>query len=413
MEIAVGHHVYSSMGGYKTLYATPGAPAEAIAAAEDLARRLYRVVGSRPQRAFSRVTDGLFGALRGFAMGTDHAGRPRTCVHTVFFAEEDLARIPWFNPFSIPDDLFLPADLEDLQYLRFNLKETWVVGDTEDAGAAWARWGRGIPEVALRMLVPTMLDPKAVAIVLNRRDTSFDMARALAYTLPPLLRRRLGYLDHAVLYPTPFHLNFFANDPDASVLAGDEVLLDLNRCESRNDPLRNPYADFVIAALAPGGNPAPLWCIVGALEKFDAAFVFSNNLHCTNVLSAFRRFAPLFKPDGALTAAAAPLEAGDAVLEFMGLGLKGLAYALLRDLSAVVEAKVPDQAAKLRRRTDAVCLRLQTSGPGEVKELVAVFRAALGGKAASRGEEDTFISPPTLAPGTAGDGIEKSLGFED
>ncbi len=402
------------MNGYKTLYATPGAPAQAIAAAEDTARRLYRIVGSRPERAFGRVHEDLWGFVRGFAFGTDHAGRARTCVHTIFVTGEDLAKIPWFNPFTFPDDLFLPADLDDLQYLRFNLKQAWSVPAASfDPAAHWAQYGPSVPEPILRMLVPSMIERDRPAIVLNRRDNSFDLARILAYALPPSARRRLTYLDRAMLNPTPYKLNFFANNPDPSVLAGDEILLDLNRYESHNDPLRNAYADFAIDSLAPGGDPAPLWRLVSALERFDPAFAFANPLQCKNVISAFKAHASLFRADGSPAVSDAPGDANEAVAVFVAVGLRGLAYAMLREVGAIVEQRFPDKAPKVRRRVDAVCLSLnQTGDPvADVKKLIAEFRPAFGAaRAVPTSDDDTFISPPTIFPGGA---IEKSLGFED
>ena len=414
MEIAIGHHVYSSLGGYKTLYATPGAPAESIANAEDIARRLYRIVGSRPQRAFYHVSAGIYGAVRGFPFGTDHAGRARTCVHTVLFTGDDLAKVPWFNPFTIPDDLFLPADLEDIQYVRFNLKETWVIPDEPfDPALHGNRFGPSIPEPVLRMLVSAMLDPRAT-IVLNRRENAFELAQVLVTALPAGLRRRMTYLDRAILQPTSppvFRLNFFANDPDPSILAGDEILIDFNRGESHNDAVRTAYADFVLSCLAPGGNPSNAWRLACLLERYEPDLAFESSLQVRTLLETYRKGTLLFRPDGTFDVSQGPADANEAVAALLPAGCRRLAYAMLRDVGALVEAKYPDKAAKIRRRVDAVCLRInQQSDPiRDVQKLVMEFRPAFGGGPMRRDEDDTFVSPPAGAV----DSKEGITGFED
>ena len=75
-------HVYSSVGGYRTLYAHEVLDEDTLAQLERWAQ-LWTELGDKKTQLFSRPFNDywLFGKV--FPAGVDHAGRPRACVHSI------------------------------------------------------------------------------------------------------------------------------------------------------------------------------------------------------------------------------------------------------------------------------------------------------------------------------------------
>ena len=80
MQIDLHHHVFSSDGGYKTLFASSGLPKVLVDELESFSRRAYTRLKGPPIRPTLRLRDGSLCESRIFSAGADHTGRPRTCV---------------------------------------------------------------------------------------------------------------------------------------------------------------------------------------------------------------------------------------------------------------------------------------------------------------------------------------------
>ncbi len=400
MQIGLMHHVYSSMGGYRTIYASPKLPPAALSKAEEVARKLYPKVGTRPQMGYYRAADGWSAALRGFPAGTDHTGRVRTCIHTIFMRDQDLARVPWFNPFDIPDDLFMDEE-EDLQDLSGQLKPAWLMGDTAAAAAdAWRRTGTAIHPRAAQMMVPAMLEVRRATIVLDQQDQAFEIASLLAFVLPPSVRRGLTYLARAMLPPGPtpiFRMTFFGNNPDPSILTGGEIVADFRRAESYNDPERNAFSDFVLASLADGGEPMTPWRLAAVLERHEQDREFKS-FHYLKLTEGFLKCPMIFRDDGTINVKASPADANDGVLPFWKSGCQRLAKAILVDVGAHVAAgaKKPDMAAKVKQQVEMAVAANQEKA---ISEVVEKFRVVFG--RAPESEEDSDVSDTWSGPSPA------------
>ncbi len=106
-SIEIYDHVFSSMGGYKTLYAHDGLSDEICNQLKQWAQ-LWIEISNKKTQWFSRPFHDywLFGKV--FPAGVDHAGRPRICVHSVLVHFDDI-QATWrsFNPIEIPQKWFL------------------------------------------------------------------------------------------------------------------------------------------------------------------------------------------------------------------------------------------------------------------------------------------------------------------
>ncbi len=378
LEIELAHHLYSSSGGYRTLFSSPELPPEVAAKAEDVAKKLYRIVGAQPQRGFYHAAPGLAAAVRGFQFGTDHAGRARTCIHTVFLPEEQLAAVPGFSPFLVPDDLFIPEDT-DVQYLSSELRQTWSAPPSFPRPSV-----AGIHPDWIRLLFPSLLDAVSATIVVDTKLEAGGMIAALSHALPPANRRSLSYIEAAHLTPSSppvFQITICEKLPDDTT-ASDVAVIDLSGGHSRNLPPSNAYSDFVAASMA--ANAEDLGRFIAVFEKHEPDRRFS-----LPELAALAKQYPetrhLFRRDGGV-ATHAPADGCNAVVPYFRAGAMRLAYTILDEL-LVAHAQ---QAAGLLRQK----MRDWARQPNEAG-LAALVKEArkLLGVAATRDDDTNFDIP--------------------
>ena len=78
MDLQLQHHVFSSVGGYKTLFASRGMPKALRDDLDHFARRVYKRVTGAPIHGVLRFEDGSVCWSKVFRNGADHivVGRP-------------------------------------------------------------------------------------------------------------------------------------------------------------------------------------------------------------------------------------------------------------------------------------------------------------------------------------------------
>jgi hypothetical protein len=389
VELALEHHVYSSLGGYRTILATSGLAPEETARAEEIARKLYRIVGARPQRGFYALAPGKWAALRGFQFGTDHAGRARTCVHTIVMREEDLFRIPWFNPFLVPSDLFIPEDI-DLQYVAAEVRRSWVLdGPSPTPVQLWAQYGPRIDADLVRLVVPGILEADRATYVQTRNDGAFELVGMLAYALPPAIRRSLTHLDRAFVEPDApptFQVNF-STVPDGVTLPPEVEFLDLDRKAAQNGATPNAYTEYVLQSLGPGGNPAQAWKLVGMLELYEPDRRFSPAEY-TELIGAFRKFSGILRADGVVDPQAAATGGMEAAGQFYRAGCVRVALGIMDGLSAR-RLEDPGRQADTRKRIRTL---VERPNDAAVKRLMEELESMVGGTRVAKRHDETTLS---------------------
>ncbi|RLI68110.1 hypothetical protein DRO91_09440, partial [Candidatus Heimdallarchaeota archaeon] len=106
-SIEIYDHVFSSLGGYKTLYAHNGLSDDICNQLKQWAQ-LWIEISSKKTQWFSRPFHDYWMFDKVFPAGVDHAGRPRICVHSVLVHFDDI-QATWrsFNPIEIQKNWFL------------------------------------------------------------------------------------------------------------------------------------------------------------------------------------------------------------------------------------------------------------------------------------------------------------------
>jgi hypothetical protein len=388
MSIELEHHVYSSLQGYRTLYASPRLAPEALARAEETARALYHSVGTRPQRGFYRPAPGMSAALRAFACGTDHAGRPRTCVHTVILRDDALRAVPMFNPMAIPEDLFL-REVDDPQDLGGDLRRSWDPPSAISPLALWNQSSGRIRAGMLEMLVPALLEPERPAVVFDPRDEAFDIASVLAWALPPSVRRALTYLSRG---PSPAPGGFRIQFAATRAAVRGQIFLDFERYASSNDPERNAFSDFLIQSLGSPEGAVDAFRLAAALERYEPDRTFTA-LGYLNLVEAFRSCRAVFRDDGSLSVGAKARDTAEAVPRFVEAGCLHLARAVGIAAGEVIERMAavvwPDRAEAVRNRLEKV----RSAAPDRLKEALLALTDDLRraqGLDRSKPEDDTW-----------------------
>ena len=105
-SVEIYDHIFSSIGGYKTLYMHEALSDEVK---EQLKRwaQLWIEISSKKTQWFSRPFNEYWLMGKVFPAGVDHAGRPRNCVHSILVSFNDI-QATWrsFNPLEIPKEWF-------------------------------------------------------------------------------------------------------------------------------------------------------------------------------------------------------------------------------------------------------------------------------------------------------------------
>ncbi|MCX7703054.1 MAG: hypothetical protein N2234_02990, partial [Planctomycetota bacterium] len=83
MEVKLYHHIYTSSGGYKTVYSTKNLPSDILDRLERYSTLVYPRVGGIPFFAIFPISEDKICYSKAFRGGVDHVGRPKACVHNI------------------------------------------------------------------------------------------------------------------------------------------------------------------------------------------------------------------------------------------------------------------------------------------------------------------------------------------
>lgn len=333
IEVPLRHHVYSSLRGYKTLHCSASIPAETRSVLDLLARRFQTAVGRSPVAGFFGLGQGLSCAVRGFPHGVDHAGRPRVCVHSVVFAEADLARLPFFRTTSVPSAIFA-TDAVELQTVSEQLPGVWQA--EPPAPADLPALLRALPGPGLlSALVPLLYDEgRTKYLVGGELLADLDAAALL---LPPTRRRRLAYFAGPSApegeFPTPCSLFVVERAPQGSESDPEVALADPARGHASNLPPVGRYALYLLDQLRPGGDPAAAAAALALAERHCGGVDF-NEYRLSQYLEGFLDLRRHVDAEGEPHQVGKNVEAGMAAAASMArAGCTALAAKLLRSIA--------------------------------------------------------------------------------
>ncbi len=232
MALRLDHYVFSSLGGYRTVYASDGMPRRLVSALEALAKSIYRDAQARELSAWLRPDDATICVVKAFQNGTDHAGRRRSCVHAVVFSAGDAAGSWFFTPFLLPDSVFLSTE-SPLQSLANELPT-----EVSLKASAPPRPSSGCGRDCRQALLSLMLSPAARVAVTDRTGEALSCVRSLSWALPPTVRSHLTLSAGFVL-------------PEVEGLGGARMAILPPQAKPAEDLAGHVVIDF------PGGDAGP------------------------------------------------------------------------------------------------------------------------------------------------------------
>lgn len=254
MDLPLQHHVFSSVSGYKTLYASRDMAKGLREDLDHFARRVYKRVTGPPIHGLFRFEDGGVCWTKVFRNGADHVGRSRTCVHSIAVGADRIRGIPYFNPLAIDEPEFLQDD-SDLQVVGALLRPVHAVPTAPDGPPDPAAAVDG-PRPAVECLLQAILSVSREIVIRDPHQVAYGLLRRLSSLLPPFARDRFSVvrgpqipiMDHC----KQVHVHLIPADEDLNgyVRKRKFIVLDFSNPEAPNDcgtlpPRPNRYFDLI------------------------------------------------------------------------------------------------------------------------------------------------------------------------
>lgn len=268
-DLNLYHHVYTSISGYKTVYASPELEPDVVRALEAFCDTLYPKVKHQTLRSLFHPSREHICISRIFRSSADHAGRRRSCVHNILFSKSQLFELRYANPYSFPKSLFLKTapDAPQLPSLRRNLpaKLSLDSPSPEDLVVEWETLSAPMAQTIFSAITSN----HDMAIVTPSFDC-YEFMATIGDMLPPYLRLstsvvsgtiyRSSYTDGATIYwLSPGH--------DTTVLTTEGVITyDTTSGHTANLPAPNRYFSFIASNLPGAGSREDDSCADAALE---------------------------------------------------------------------------------------------------------------------------------------------------
>ena len=363
MKLTLHHHVYSSVGGYKTLYASPALPAPLVSDLEIFSKRSYTRLKGAPILCFLRLNDGTLCQTRIFSAGADHVGRSRTCVHNVLIRGDELRRIAYFNPLLLPDHYFLRGD-SALKNFTTILPHHLDVDPAHFARLDVLMATPRQPQ-AVQLMLRAMLSTGRSLILRDPHNIAFGLMRDLFPLLPPGARRAYSIVRgahlpqvlagcggvNATFIPAYLKLETLAQQPG-------NIVIDWSDADAQprvvNLPAPNAYGRLLEDLLLLAPQPEKIRRLLALLEASDSGGVPSENAY-SDLVQGYGHIVEAVTDDGGLSQeqleAILP-EGLNAVLPFWRAGLLDLALDLLSRHCAIGRAMHDDK--DIRRWTDMI-----------------------------------------------------------
>lgn len=325
------HYVFSSLGGYKTLYASNNMPSGLLPVLEAFARAIYLQAQRRELLAWLRSSDGIWCAVKAFPNGADHAGRSRSCVHVIVPDPLDASRCAGFSALAIPSKFFLSAE-SSLQVVANEL-----VAHFEPAAPNRPSFGEDVSKDCVSAILSVMLFPHVEARILDSSGTALRVMKALAWALPRGARESLSVSAWAEL-PTvegflPARIVLLGQETEAS-LSEPGFVLRLPLREGENPVPFNSYAEYVASNIDDDRSFMRVRKLAALVERYPPKPPFEQPRY-RRLMEAFSRVEMGLDGSGDLHPRRNPLLSLSAVKDF---ALAGMAEAALDILQAVVSS---------------------------------------------------------------------------
>lgn len=410
MDLALRHHVFSSVGGYKTLYASPGLPRDLADDLESFARRIYRRVSGPPIRCTLRLADGTHCETKIFRNGSDHVGRPRSCVHTVIVSRDQIAAVPFLSPLELDGGYFLQAD-SDLRGIAGRLTRHLAIDPAErprlapliDALEQGAQ---------VEPLLRAMLSVHHGIIVRDPHDAAFPQIQMLLALLPPGVRAGFSVVRGAylpVLERCPrVNVYFLSADNDLGPYAQQANFIVFDFADPKapriqNLPAANAYCAYLDEEFLKARRIDRIERVLALLERYDPGLAPSNDVYY-NLAAGLRSIHDALDEAGAIDRDKLDesCPAGlDSVLPFWQAGMMGLAIYVLSEHCHVAERRFGAQSLRgVWEKVDVLAREKDRSNPERAAPAVGLLVDLLKNslERGAGGVGDSLALPPSSPP---------------
>lgn len=320
MKVNLFHHVFTSVGGYKTVFASRSVPPASVETLEEFSRLTHRL--ARRSVRFSYLGfDPLFvGFSRLSLAGSDHVGRTRALVHNVLVRREEAERIPFFDLFALPAEVFLHGKGD-------------VAADAQRLPPSFDFQARNpissfpfdqVPQRQARNVLRAMLH-NGSCLVRAVEGKALNVVRALLPFLPPIARERITVVhgDYVPSFDGKSRHTLFLVPPDFDVTplagAGYPVLDDAG-LNGANLPKAHPYARLLLSHLfGKKADRARLVTLLRAINTYRPIVEYTLEAY-QNLVQGFETAQGFFSRDGHLRVEGAPEKGLEGALCFFRAG---------------------------------------------------------------------------------------------
>ncbi|RKY13157.1 MAG: hypothetical protein DRP82_05835 [Planctomycetota bacterium] len=290
MSVRLKHHIYTSVGGYGTVYADAAIEKLQLERLERLAGMLYPRASGRAFLAFFHFDSKNALYLKVFRSGVDHVGRPKACVHII------LAEVNGAVPPAPEEGWFLDSapTQSDIPSLRNRLPKSAERFDIIQTAHLIAQ-----AELTSDPLLSTLI----LAAISNRpfyiRGDFFLLMRNLAKVMaliprPSRLRIRVvcpASISQLLVPPNIVMSTFYCVNSETTP-PENAAVLSLSPFSAENLPETNAYIDFLKEA-----SPDEVSKLVAILERYAPYEPLTCDAYERLVL-AFRNCQDTFTLDG-------------------------------------------------------------------------------------------------------------------
>lgn len=330
-DIALYHHVYSSLGGYKTLYVSRELDGPFREEVEELVRQVYTTL-QRTTLYLAFVRGDYHWWIKAFFHGSDHVGRPRKCVHTILVSRRELENIPFFSPLDLDgDQLFIDVQAP-LENVFGHLSPRWDLPIHSLEGRYTYLQERNWTLEDFTILYNALMSHQHQRLVVGPIEWGKTLAQLSGF-LPWHPRVHLSICGGEILPSPPVPIDLFlVNGPshERSPLYSRLVAVDLEqRSVSPNFPSPNRMVQYLTHTLA--HHPERAFKLLTFLEMHPSPFTSTNDMYAS-LVSAFEKTHPYISSRGELEVEKNPIVWLENMIKYSQAGYDNIALKIA-DLS--------------------------------------------------------------------------------
>jgi len=320
MKVNLFHHVYTSLGGYKTVWKSPDVPPPSLETFKEFSRLTHKLARRSSRFSLLGFDPHFVGISRLSLAGSDHVGRTRALVHNVLFRREEIERIPFFDPFAMPREIFLTGKGDILM----EAKRLAPSFDFQARNPLSTFPFEQIPQRMARNVLRLLLH-EGTSFIRAVEGKALSVVRALLPFLPPIHRERVSIISGDFVQPFDGKSRYtlFLVSPEFDLTPFVEAgypVLDDGGLNGHNLPKAHPYSHLLLGQIYGEKNDhQKLITLLRAINAYRPIVEYSlDGYH--NLVNGFETAQGFFSRDGHLHVEGAPEKGLKGALSFFRAG---------------------------------------------------------------------------------------------